>query len=119
MVDFLYLPDVKIDQADWVKVRRQQPAFAALLEAAQAGFAGCEWDAPGIRDATLAAGATVGVSALGKAQAPVRLAVTGRTVGPPLFESLVLLGRRRTIARLAAARDRAVQEDQAQGPQGR
>ena len=119
MVDFLYLPDVKIDQADWVKVRRQQPAFAALLEAAQAGFAGCEWDAPGIRDATLAAGATVGGSALGKAHAPVRLAVTGRTVGPPLFESLVLLGRRRTIARLAAARDRAVQEDQAQGPQGR
>jgi glutamyl-tRNA synthetase len=25
---------------------------------------------------------------LGKAQAPVRVAVTGRTVGPPLFESL-------------------------------
>jgi glutamyl-tRNA synthetase len=111
MVDFLYLPDVKIDQAEWVKVRRQQPAFVALLEAAEAGFAGCEWDAVGIRDATVAAGAAVGVGALGKAQAPVRLAVTGRTVGPPLFESLVLLGRRRTIARLASARERAVRED--------
>jgi glutamyl-tRNA synthetase len=113
MVDFLYLPDVKIDQAEWVKVRRQQPAFVALLEAAEAGFAACEWDAPGIRDATLEAGTGVGVTALGKAQAPVRLAVTGRTVGPPLFESLVLLGRRRTIARLSAARERAVREDQA------
>ena len=113
MVDFLYLPDVKVDQAEWVKVRRQQPAFVALLEAAEAGFATCEWDAAGIRDATIAAGAAVGVAALGKAQAPVRLAVTGRTVGPPLFESLVLLGRRRTIARLAAARERAVREDQA------
>ena len=30
---------------------------------------------------------------LGKAQAPVRVAVTGRTVGPPLFESLEVLGR--------------------------
>lgn len=113
MVDFLYLPDVKVDQTEWVKVRRQQPAFVALLEAAEAGFATCEWDATGIRDATLAAGTAVGVGALGKAQAPVRLAVTGRTVGPPLFESLVLLGRRRTIARLAAARERAVREDQA------
>jgi glutamyl-tRNA synthetase len=111
MVDFLYLPDVKIDQAEWLKVRRQQPAFVALLEAAEAGFADCEWDATGIKDATLEAGAAVGVTALGKAQAPVRLAVTGRTVGPPLFESLVLLGRRRTIARLAAARERAAQED--------
>jgi glutamyl-tRNA synthetase len=37
---------------------------------------------------------------------PVRVAVTGRTVSPPLFESLELLGRDRTLARLerAAAR---------------
>ena len=40
------------------------------------------------------------------AQAPVRVAVTGRTVGPPLFESLEVLGRERTLARLAAARAR-------------
>jgi glutamyl-tRNA synthetase len=36
----------------------------------------------------------------------VRVAVTGRTVSPPLFESLELLGRDRTLARLRAARDR-------------
>ncbi len=41
---------------------------------------------------------------LGKAQAPVRVAITGRTVGPPLFESLVVLGRERTLERLRAAR---------------
>src|SRR4051794_14907934 len=34
---------------------------------------------------------------------PVRVAVTGRTVSPPLFESLELLGRERTLARLAVA----------------
>ena len=34
---------------------------------------------------------------LGKAQAPVRVAVTGRSVGPPLFESLEVLGRDGTI----------------------
>jgi glutamyl-tRNA synthetase len=107
MVDFLYLPEIKIDQREWEKVRRQQPAFVALLEAAEARYAECDWEASAIRDATLAAGEVAGIGNLGKAQAPVRLAVTGRTVGPPLFESLVLLGRRRTLARLAAARERA------------
>ncbi|MGH3356749.1 MAG: glutamate--tRNA ligase, partial [Nocardioidaceae bacterium] len=34
---------------------------------------------------------------------PVRVAVTGRRVSPPLFESLELLGRRRSLQRLAAA----------------
>jgi glutamyl-tRNA synthetase len=34
---------------------------------------------------------------------PVRVAVTGRTVSPPLFASLELLGRFRTLGRLAAA----------------
>jgi glutamyl-tRNA synthetase len=34
---------------------------------------------------------------------PVRIAVTGRKVSPPLFESLELLGRDRSLARLAAA----------------
>jgi glutamyl-tRNA synthetase len=35
---------------------------------------------------------------------PVRVAVTGRRVSPPLFESLELLGRERSLARLEAAR---------------
>jgi len=34
---------------------------------------------------------------------PVRIAVTGRKVSPPLFESLELLGRDRSLARLAGA----------------
>jgi glutamyl-tRNA synthetase len=34
----------------------------------------------------------------------VRVAVTGRTVSPPLFESLALLGRGETVRRLEAAR---------------
>jgi glutamyl-tRNA synthetase len=37
---------------------------------------------------------------------PVRVAVTGRTVSPPLFASLELLGRDRAIGRLTAALDK-------------
>jgi glutamyl-tRNA synthetase len=42
-----------------------------------------------------------------QAYGPVRVAVTGRTVSPPLFESLELLGKDRTLARLRTARDRS------------
>jgi glutamyl-tRNA synthetase len=34
---------------------------------------------------------------------PIRVAVTGRTISPPLFGSMELLGRERTLARLDAA----------------
>ena len=34
----------------------------------------------------------------------IRVAVTGRTATPPLFETLVALGRDRTLARLDRAR---------------
>ncbi len=39
-----------------------------------------------------------------KAFGPIRVAVTGSTISPPLFESLELLGRERSLARLRAAR---------------
>jgi glutamyl-tRNA synthetase len=34
---------------------------------------------------------------------PVRLAITGRLVSPPLFESMELLGKQRSLARLERA----------------
>lgn len=50
----------------------------------------------------LAVGEKCGLK-LGKAQAPVRVAVTSRTIDLPLFESMELLGRDRGLARLDAA----------------
>ena len=40
-----------------------------------------------------------------KAFGPIRVAVTGGTISPPLFESLELLGSGRSLDRLRAARD--------------
>jgi glutamyl-tRNA synthetase len=42
-----------------------------------------------------------------KAFGPIRVAATGATVSPPLFESLELLGRDRSLHRLRAGRDHA------------
>ncbi|HET7785044.1 MAG TPA: glutamate--tRNA ligase [Myxococcales bacterium] len=43
---------------------------------------------------------------LGKLAQPVRVAVTGTTVSPPLFETILLLGRERTLRRIDAALER-------------
>jgi glutamyl-tRNA synthetase len=63
-----------------------------------------EWTAAAIEQALHA----VLVDGLGlkprNAYGPLRVALTGRTVSPPLFESMQLLGRDRSLARLHAAR---------------
>jgi glutamyl-tRNA synthetase len=73
-----------------------------LLVATAAAYADTPWNAEALKAALEAIGAGRGLK-LGKAQAPVRVAVTGRSVGLPLFESLEVLGRERTLARLDAA----------------
>lgn len=99
-VDFLFLDRPVEDQASWDKAMK--PGAEALLATARTRIAEAEWTAEALKNAVLAAGEEHGLK-LGKAQAPVRVAVTGRTVGLPLFESLELLGRERTLARIDAA----------------
>ena len=79
------------------------PDAATVLDGAIAAYADVPWEAEALKGELERIGEGVGLK-LGKAQAPVRVAVTGRTVGPPLFESLVVLGRERTLERLGAAR---------------
>jgi glutamyl-tRNA synthetase len=105
MVDFLFLPSAPIDPASWEKGVAKVAAAPDILDEALAAYAECPWDAQTLHDRLQEAGERHGL-ALGKAQAPIRVAVTGRTVGPPLFESLEVLGRERTLVRLAAARSR-------------
>jgi glutamyl-tRNA synthetase len=76
---------------------------AGLLTSARARLETADWNDPeSLKQAVLAAGEAHGLK-LGKAQAPVRVAVTGRTVGLPLFESLQILGKERSLARIDAA----------------
>lgn len=106
MADFLYLPEPHIDQQQWDKEVARQPAFAAILDGAIDRLPVVAWTAEALQEAVGEVGEQAGVPQRGKAQAPIRLAVTGRSVGPPLFESLVVLGQDRTLQRLRAARAR-------------
>ena len=101
MVDFLFVDELEIDELSWEKAVARSPA-AAILSEVKSGLSGGPWDAASIREVIEAAAEANGLK-LAKAQAPVRVAITGRTVGPPLFESIEVLGRERTLARLEAA----------------
>ncbi|MGW9635844.1 glutamate--tRNA ligase [Nocardiopsis alba] len=110
-VDFLFLPEPVEDEKSWKKAMK--PGVGKeMVEASLARFADPDlsWTAEALKTATEETGASLGLK-LGKAQAPVRVAVTGRTVGLPLFESLELLGRERVQARLEAALERLRAEE--------
>jgi glutamyl-tRNA synthetase len=105
-VDFVFAPEPTIDEASWQKVMGKGAELAvAVLDHALVAFETCTWDAASLEPALFAYAEANDVSR-GKVQAPVRVAVTGRTVGPPLFESLEVLGRDETLRRLRAARSR-------------
>lgn len=102
MVDFMFLDAVELDEAAWAKATKG--AQVDVLRSVIAAFSeeDLPWDEGALHGALEQAGLEHGLK-LGKAQAPVRVAVTGRSVGPPLFKPLELLGRSRTLARLRTA----------------
>jgi len=74
------------------------------LSAAQSALADLpEWTTPAI-EAALRSSLIDGLGLKPKvAFTPIRIAITGRRVSPPLFESLEILGQPETLRRLAAA----------------
>jgi glutamyl-tRNA synthetase len=101
-VDFLFLDSVAMDEAAWAKASKDAHILPAVIAAFEALPS---WSAASLKETLVAVGESHELK-LGKAQAPVRVAVTGRSVGLPLFESLEVLGRERTLERLRAASTR-------------
>jgi glutamyl-tRNA synthetase len=81
------------------------PDAAGVLDDVLGAYAEVEWTTDVLHETLRSIGEARDLK-LGKAQAPVRVAVTGRTVGPPLFEALEILGRDETLRRLGIARQR-------------
>jgi glutamyl-tRNA synthetase len=97
MLGFLFTDDVErvdeIDEAGRDVVRAAHEALSAVetwsTADIEAALRGALIDTLGLKPKV--------------AFGPVRIAVTGRRVSPPLFESLELLGRERSLGRLSAA----------------
>jgi len=105
MVDFLFLAEPPTDDASFTKAFSSESAVTTLNDIA-AAFESIEWNTDQIKIAVESVGERHGIK-LGKLQAPLRVAVTGRTVGPPLFEPIELLGREETLRRIHSAVSRA------------
>ena len=99
-VDFLFVDAPAVDAKAWSDVMK--PPAADILRDVRDAYRDCPFTIDEIKERLEAIGRKHGVR-LGKAQAPVRVAVTGRSIGLPLFESLAVLGRDRTVARIDAA----------------
>jgi glutamyl-tRNA synthetase len=120
MLGFLFAADadVVVEDDALAAVTKDADASRAVLDAAVAvlrddggdsgdggeGTLGPDWTAAGL-EAVLRAAIVEGLGLKPKvAFTPLRVAVTGRRVSPPLFESLEILGRAATVGRLAALR---------------
>jgi len=104
LVRFLFVDGASLD-LDEAAAAKTLTAEAGpwLVAAADALDALGEWTASAVEESLKA----VLVEDLGlkprQAFAPVRLAVSGRPISPPLYESMELLGRERSVGRLRSA----------------
>jgi glutamyl-tRNA synthetase len=104
MLGFLLVDDRHFSVDSEAAGRSLTPEAVPTLEAAVAALDRlASWSAQEV-EAALRAALVDGLGLRPKhAFGPVRVAVTGRRVSPPLFESIELLGRERTLARLRDA----------------
>ena len=102
---FLLVDEVVSDEA---AVRKHlRPEILPALEDLAARLAALPaWDEASLAGAFEAACAAAGGLAMGKLAQPVRVAVTGSAVSPGIHETLAVLGRERSLARIGAALER-------------
>jgi glutamyl-tRNA synthetase len=100
LIRFLFEPPVE-DEKAWRKV--MDDGAPAALEAARAALEGATaFDAEAIEAALSPLPERIGVKP-GKVYQPIRVAITGTSVSPGIFESLAVLGREESLLRIDAA----------------
>jgi glutamyl-tRNA synthetase len=103
-VRFLFA-DIEYDERSWQKVMTKDGAAEAVSGALERLEGVAEWSVEAIEGTLREMLATLELSAR-KGLQPLRVAVSGSSVSPPLFESIAALGRDRAVGRLRAARGR-------------
>ncbi len=102
MVTFIFAESVTIDETARTKVLEKEGAAAALDATAVVLGELADFSAAAIEEALRTVPATTGLKPKIVFQA-VRVAVAGSTVSLPLFESLSLLGKERSLERIRTA----------------
>lgn len=102
---FLFQAELSYDAASWDKVMVKEGVDEILADAADRLAQLDPFVTDEIETALRGLAEERGIGA-GKAFQPVRVAVTGSSVSPPLFESLAALGRDRSVERIRFALQR-------------
>ncbi len=101
--DFLFVDEVTFDEASWDKAMVNGKLPGEILDGVIAALPDCPWEPDPIKDLVFGIGESLEVNK-SKTQAPVRIAVTGRSVGPMLFDAMAFMDRDEVLARLVRAR---------------
>jgi glutamyl-tRNA synthetase len=104
LIRFAFEPPVE-DEKAWRKVMGDEAAPAALAAARDAIAGAGSLDTDGVEEALGPVPDRLGLKP-GKVFQPVRVALTGSTVSPGIFETVALVGREEALARIDAALDR-------------
>ena len=102
-VRFLFEDIDRYDPASWSKVMEREEVPRVLAESLARLSNLNSWDPVSIETTLREIPEELGIGA-GKTFQPLRVAVTGSSVSPPLFESMAALGRHPTLARIERAR---------------
>jgi glutamyl-tRNA synthetase len=103
LLDFFFRDVEYPDPALLIQKKTDAPTTIEALRAAHAHLAALEiWSESHLEETLRALAEELGLKA-GQLFGAIRVAVTGRTVAPPLFETLAALGQERSLARIAAA----------------
>jgi glutamyl-tRNA synthetase len=100
LIHFLFEPPVE-DEKAWRKTMKDG-ALAALEASREALAAVDEFDAEAVEEALSLLPGRLGVRP-GRVYQPIRVAISGGTVSPGIFESLAVLGRVESLCRIDAA----------------
>lgn len=101
MLGFLFASEVTFDEADRTKLL-DETGLAVVAAAAEALDGVHQWSTANIEEALRAELIEERQLKPRVAFGPVRVAITGRRISPPLFESMELLGREESLRRLRA-----------------
>jgi glutamyl/glutaminyl-tRNA synthetase len=100
---FLFIDDDKIEYdpaaIDKVLLKQDKQGAKALQDLAGLFSGAAEWSAHAL-ETTVQQYCEQKQLALGKVAQPIRVAISGSTVSPPIFQSLEMLGKASTITRL-------------------
>ncbi|HEY1016553.1 MAG TPA: glutamate--tRNA ligase [Herpetosiphonaceae bacterium] len=103
LLEFFFVRPAQYDAALLVPKKTEPAEAHAALQAARAAMEGiAEWSEPALEERLRALADELGLKP-GQLFMTLRVAATGRTVSPGLFETLVALGKDETIARIGNA----------------